>query len=84
MTGSFCGLAALCADLNDLFRGSFNVNESAAQLKVVSEATKTSIRTASPNPKGYIKWYGTALGRDPTCGPVVVVLQSLMLGPSPM
>jgi len=37
MTGSFCGLTALCADLNDLFRGSFNVNESASQLKVVGE-----------------------------------------------
>lgn len=23
MTGSFCGLTALCADLNDLFRGCF-------------------------------------------------------------
>ncbi|CAJ1346979.1 unnamed protein product [Effrenium voratum] len=37
MSGSFCGLTALCADLNDLFRGSFNVNESASQLKVVQE-----------------------------------------------
>ncbi|CAE8721061.1 unnamed protein product, partial [Polarella glacialis] len=32
MIGSFCGLTALCADLNDPFRGSFNVNESARQL----------------------------------------------------
>lgn len=33
MIGTFSGLTALCADLNDPFRGSFNVNESAGQLK---------------------------------------------------
>ncbi|CAK9079689.1 Uncharacterized protein SCF082_LOCUS38021 [Durusdinium trenchii] len=40
MTGSFCGLTALCADLNDLFRGSFNINESASQLKVVEKVIR--------------------------------------------
>lgn len=44
MTGSFCGLTALCADLNDLFRGSFNVNESASQLKVVGEVIQLENR----------------------------------------
>ncbi|CAE7522628.1 unnamed protein product [Symbiodinium natans] len=40
MVGSFCGLTALCADLNDLFRGSFNVTESAAQMSVVQEVLR--------------------------------------------
>ncbi|CAE7943038.1 unnamed protein product [Symbiodinium sp. KB8] len=40
LVGSFCGLTALCADLNDLFRGSFNVNESAVQMSVVQEVIR--------------------------------------------
>lgn len=35
MVGSFSGLTALCADLNDLFRGSFNVTGCTKQFKVM-------------------------------------------------
>lgn len=37
MVGSFCGLTALCADLNDPFRGSFNIEGSARQLVTMGD-----------------------------------------------
>jgi len=35
LVGTFCGLSALCADLNDPFRGSFNVTGSTQQLSLL-------------------------------------------------
>ena len=49
MIGVFSGLSALCLDLNDLFRGSFNVVSSGEQFKSavrVIEAEVSQVRSA--------------------------------------
>lgn len=44
MTGAFSGLTALCADLNDPFRGSFNVERCTRQFKTTIQVLDVEIR----------------------------------------